>query len=295
MLKLQHKNSDRSVWLVGPKMKVGTNKDNEVFVTGDGIAEFHAELYVEGDNVAVAPVGGNPCLVNGQAITEKTVLKLGDEVTVGSRDFVIVPPKQGTKPSTAKAATSSEDANATVMRKVGKVEPSGKGTGWMLQATHQSLGNKRYPINGKVTVGRAQECELSFSYDRLSRRHAEIKLVNGTLMVKDLESSNGTFVNGKRVDSVRLMPGDTLAFDKLSFTVVGPSEADSKLGFSDELNKTVIRPAIDPAAVNRALKQSQAMGDAGGQPVKPAASNRNLVIIAAVVVVAVVAAVFLLK
>jgi len=292
MLKLQHKNTDRSVWLVGPKMKVGTNKDNEVVVTGDGVAEFHAELYVEGDKVAVAPLGGNPCLVNGEAIEAKTALKVGDEVTVGSREFVIVPPKQGTKPSAPREASASDDANATVMRKVGKIEPSGKGTGWMLQATHQSLGNKRYPINGKVVVGRAQECELSFSYDRLSRRHAELKLVNNTLLVKDLESSNGTFVNGKRVDSVRLQPGDTLSFDKLSFTVVGPSEAESRLGFSDELNKTVIRPAIDPAAVNRALKQSNAAPASAGQAAKPA-SNRNMIVIAIVVVVAVGAAAIL--
>lgn len=290
MLKLQHKNSDRSVWLVGPKMKVGTNKDNEVVVVGDGVADFHAELYVEGDTVAVAPVGGNPCLVNGQAISARTALKIGDEVTVGSREFVIVPPKQGAKPAAPRE--TADDANATVMRKVSKIEPSGKGTGWMLQATHQSLGNKRYPINGKVTIGRAQECELSFSYDRLSRRHAELKIVNGALHVKDLESSNGTFVNGKRVDGVRLQPGDTLSFDKLSFTVVGPSEADSRLGSSDELNKTVIRPAIDPAAVNRALKQSQSASDSAVAKTKPA--GNNVVIIAVVVAVVVAAVAFFL-
>jgi pSer/pThr/pTyr-binding forkhead associated (FHA) protein len=292
MLKLQHKNSDRSIWLVGPKMKVGANKDNEVLVTGDGVADFHAELYVEGDTVAVAPIGGNPCLVNGQAIAARTPLKVGDEVTVGSREFVIVPPKQGTKPSSP-VKEAPDDANATVMRKVAKIEPSGKGTGWMLQATHQSLGNKRYAVNGKVVVGRAQECELSFSYDRLSRRHAELKLVNGALLVKDLESSNGTFVNGKRVDSVRLQPGDTLSFDKLSFTVVGPSEPDTKLGFSDELNKTVIRPAIDPAAVNRALKQSNSTAQSTGEKSKAKSSN-NTMIIAIVVVVVIAAAVFFL-
>jgi pSer/pThr/pTyr-binding forkhead associated (FHA) protein len=290
MLKLQIKNSDRSVWLVGPKMKIGTNKDNEVVLTGDGVADFHAELVVEGDNVAVAPVGGNPCLVNGQAIAARTALKLGDEVTVGSREFVIVPPKQGTKPATAKE--SVDDANATVMRKIAKVEPASKGTGWMLQATHQSLGNKRYPINGRVIVGRAQECELSFSYDRLSRRHAELKIVNGALQLKDLESSNGTFVNGKRIDAVRLQPGDTLSFDKLSFTVVGPSDGDGKLGFSDELNKTVIRPAIDPAAVNRALKQSQAAS--GPTTGKKSRTGNNHAIIAIAVVVAIMVAAFFL-
>lgn len=290
MLKLQHKNSDRSIWLVGPKMKVGAGKDNEVVLTGDGVADLHAELYVEGDNVAVAPVGGNPCLVNGQAISAKTALKVGDEVTVGSREFLIVPPKQGTKAAVPREA--AEDANATVMRKVAKVEPAGKGTGWMLQATHQSLGNKRYPVNGKVVVGRAQECELSFSYDRLSRRHAELKIVSGALHVKDLESSNGTFVNGKRVDSVRLQPGDTLSFDKLSFTVVGPSDGETKLGFSDELNKTVIRPAIDPAAVNRALKQSQATSEAAAGKTK--SGSNNTVIIAIVIVVIVAAAAFFL-
>lgn len=287
MLKLQHKDNDKSVWLVGPKMRIGTSRDNDVVLSGDGVADIHAELLVDGENVAIAPVGNNPCLVNGQAIAGRTALKIGDEVTLGSREFTIVPPKSGAaKAPTQK--TASEDANATVMRKVAKIEPVGKGTGWMLQATHQSLGNKRYPINGKVTVGRAQECELSFSYDRLSRRHAELKLVNGALHVKDLESSNGTFVNGKRVDSVRLQPGDTLSFDKLSFTVVGPAEAaDAKLGGADELNKTVIRPAIDPEAVNRALKQSQAVKDEHNTISKTKSSGSNLMLIAVIAVVAV--------
>jgi len=285
MLKLQHKDNDKSVWLVGPKMRIGTGRDNDVVLVGEGIADLHAELFVEGETVAIAPVGANPILVNGRAITSRIPLKIGDEVTLGSREFTIVPPKQGAaKPAAQKAAP--EDANATVMRKVAKIEPVGKGTGWMLQATHQSLANKRYPINGKVVIGRAQECELSFSYDRLSRRHAELKLVNGALHVKDLDSSNGTFVNGKRVDTVRLQPGDTLSFDKLSFTVVGPTDSgDGKLGANDEMNKTVIRPAIDPEAVNRALKQSQANKEEHHTFSKTKSSNNNVALIAVVAVV----------
>jgi hypothetical protein len=84
---------------------------------------------------------------------------------------------------------------------------------------HTELAGQLYNIEGTMVVGRAADCDLQFSVSHLSRRHAELTLSNGALKVKDLGSSNGTFVNGKRIKEVLLEDGDELRLDALYFTV----------------------------------------------------------------------------
>ena len=112
-------------------------------------------------------------------------------------------------------------------------------SGWAIRPNHSALANKLYSINGETTVGRAAECDLSFSVAHMSRKHAQLSIINGQLVVKDLESANGTFVNGKQVQEAKLQKGDELRLDTLSFTVIGPG------GDSD---KTTVRMAVTTAA-----------------------------------------------
>lgn len=60
-----------------------------------------------------------------------------------------------------------------------------------------------------IFIGRHPSCELAIRCDDVSRRHAEVRCENGSFVVYDLESTNGTFVNGAKLEgSHRLMPGD---------------------------------------------------------------------------------------
>jgi pSer/pThr/pTyr-binding forkhead associated (FHA) protein len=68
-----------------------------------------------------------------------------------------------------------------------------------------------------LVLGRALSCDLPVLDPTISRRHAELSLADGRVMVRDLGSSNGTFLNGSRVESGTLMPGDTVTFGKVSF------------------------------------------------------------------------------
>jgi len=77
------------------------------------------------------------------------------------------------------------------------------------------------PVTGpKFLIGRAPECHLRPQSDRVSRRHAVILLREGAVAVRDLGSSNGTFVNDERIDSEReLKTGDHLKIGPLEFEV----------------------------------------------------------------------------
>jgi FHA domain/DUF1707 SHOCT-like domain len=63
---------------------------------------------------------------------------------------------------------------------------------------------------GHITLGRSSSCQLVFDDDTVSRRHAELVLRDGAWHVVDLGSSNGTYVNGRRVNDVEVRRGDEL-------------------------------------------------------------------------------------
>jgi pSer/pThr/pTyr-binding forkhead associated (FHA) protein len=64
------------------------------------------------------------------------------------------------------------------------------------------------PRGQTVTIGRALDADLRLPDGLTSRRHAEITVVDGHVVIEDLESANGTFVNGCRVRRAQLRLGD---------------------------------------------------------------------------------------
>jgi hypothetical protein len=64
--------------------------------------------------------------------------------------------------------------------------------------------------SGTFTIGRSPECDLVLDDRRVSRKHAEIRLRLGKYTLYDLGSTNGTYVNGKRVSEVVLSQGDRI-------------------------------------------------------------------------------------
>ncbi|MFM9653892.1 FHA domain-containing protein, partial [Streptomyces galilaeus] len=57
-----------------------------------------------------------------------------------------------------------------------------------------------YPLRqGSSIIGRRPECEVRLNLSSISRRHAMLHVDNGLVMLTDLESTNGTYVNGRQV------------------------------------------------------------------------------------------------
>jgi predicted component of type VI protein secretion system len=70
-----------------------------------------------------------------------------------------------------------------------------------------------------VTIGRGEDCKLRIPLASVSRNHCELLIDDDELMVRDLKSSNGTFVNKDRVAKRELVPGDLLAVGPVVFVV----------------------------------------------------------------------------
>jgi pSer/pThr/pTyr-binding forkhead associated (FHA) protein len=61
-----------------------------------------------------------------------------------------------------------------------------------------------------VVIGRSRWCDVRIPSARVSRRHCCLVLSGDELLVRDLGSTNGTWINGRRVEKGALRPGDEL-------------------------------------------------------------------------------------
>jgi EAL domain-containing protein (putative c-di-GMP-specific phosphodiesterase class I) len=88
--------------------------------------------------------------------------------------------------------------------------------------------SRTIPINVQpFTIGRRTDCALPLSSLTVSNQHAELTLVEGRLAVLDLGSTNGTFVNGARIEGLTVLhSGDLLQFAEMVFRVRSGSEAN---------------------------------------------------------------------
>jgi pSer/pThr/pTyr-binding forkhead associated (FHA) protein len=108
----------------------------------------------------------------------------------------IEPIMQGVEPVTAPAATPEA---------------------WILEGEGISF---RLDREGEYIVGRDPECDLLLSDATVSRKHAAIRFQQNDLRVEDLGSTNGTMVNGRRIEGgASLQDGDVIHFGRLTIRV----------------------------------------------------------------------------
>ncbi|MDC0852729.1 M64 family metallopeptidase [Planctomycetota bacterium] len=85
-------------------------------------------------------------------------------------------------------------------------------------ALYLHIDGKSEPIKTEglsvISIGRSDECTLSLDIPKISRTHAEIRIDGSSLRLIDKRSANGTLLNGDRVDTARLRPGDKIQIGK---------------------------------------------------------------------------------
>jgi DNA-binding CsgD family transcriptional regulator len=111
-----------------------------------------------------------------------------------------------------------------------------KSPGWYLEAVQGNEGGYSIPIDkDPFLIGRKQECHLILPGKDVSRTHAKIFSSGSFLFIKDLNSTNGTFINTVKIrNETRLKSGDIIQFGSIGFKIrqIQQEEEDHTVTFS---------------------------------------------------------------
>lgn len=248
MLKIRFKdNKYNAVWLVEPKITIGRSATNALVIDDPLASDVHMEVLVDNEHLTLRNlIPTQPIIVNGQTVTGACELKPDDQIKLGQVELMVIDPKREAK------VVAEESANVTQLR-------APKATGWSLKANHTALANRVFPLKELNVIGRASECDISLAAAHLSRRHAQLQIIDGMLFVKDLDSANGTFLNGKRVAEARVKRGDELRFDALTFGVMGPSDDMAKTTVRQvPVKAEIVEPKLKPSPRETAREKAVA-------------------------------------
>ena len=191
--------------------RIGSDPGAQVRLNGEGVQPEHAELQLGALGASLRIPVGSPVQVNGRTVDGLIALRPGDTLGIGAVQARLVA-MQVAAAGPASALGRATDIAATAVR---PVVPR-----YVLRAVSGGTFGRTHPLHASLSVGRADDAGLPLAGDGISRQHARLTPGDDGVMVEDLGSANGTFLNGQRVSREIARHGDEIAFDTQRFRLV---------------------------------------------------------------------------
>ncbi len=102
-----------------------------------------------------------------------------------------------------------------------------------------------------VSIGREEDNSIQLNDDRISRFHSKLQDHSGRIILTDLDSTNGTRVNGHPIQMRVLQKGDVISVGRCILLFVGPHSANDEDLTDFRLNSDPARTAYDPTGSSR--------------------------------------------
>lgn len=218
--------------LLGPGVnRIGSDPGANIVLDRPGVLPQHCQLHVTAGGVMLDVPQGTTVSVNGRRVDGLIALRPGDSVAfdqvqamLSSMETAVAIRHVASAPGRM-LQSANDDPGATAVR---PVVPR-----YVLRGVSGEAFGRSYPVLGVTTIGRAPECNLRLDQAGMSRMHARLLPTDDGLLLEDLGSTNGCFLNGKRVLRGEARPGDEIGFDTLRFrlTAAGqdtvPAEAEN--------------------------------------------------------------------
>lgn len=232
------------------EVTIGRDADRGLVLQSASVSRRHCKIRVDHTGATITDEGSaNGVLVNGVRINPNSPTPIGPGINVEIAEFrITVEPVMMQQPMMGMPGMAPMQQPMMGMPGMapmpGMMQPmpgmmpmSGPPMGGMpMGAPPPSVDLVRLiaeggQFNGRIfdlppvpemTVGRGVGNDLVLDDQSMSRKHSKIKrLGNGRIEVEDLNSSNGTYVNGRKIATAQCGPGDTVRFGELSFRIDG--------------------------------------------------------------------------
>lgn len=196
------------------EITIGRGSKNDIIIRDNEVSREHARLVRHGDSYELVDLNSsNGTFINGQRVVTRwmlrpgMILELGDTITIEIEQFdpITIPttPLKSTSEALSSAELLAQQAGAVLYR--------------CLVITGGAAVETIYRLDGpQLTVGRDLANDIIIQEPEVSRFHMRLRQDGDGYLIEDLNSTNGTFVNGQRLTGPRLLRiDDTIALGML--------------------------------------------------------------------------------
>jgi pSer/pThr/pTyr-binding forkhead associated (FHA) protein len=203
--------------------KIGSAPDADIVLDGPGMWPQHCELRASTQGLMLRVAVGASVSVNGRAVDGLIALRPGDRIGFGEIQATLVTDDAvQAMERTIVPAPANDDIGATMVR---TALPK-----YVLRAQSGRMLGRTYPLSGTTVVGRSPECQLRLEESSLSRKHARLIPTDEGVVLEDLGSTNGSYLNGERVQRAVVKPGDEIGLDNLRFRLFEVGQEEQRSG-----------------------------------------------------------------
>lgn len=192
------------------QVTIGSDPSNDIVLDHLLVAPFHAKVLKTQDGFIFEDLDSdNGSYIHGNKIM-KHILSNNDEVQVANFTIVFSAGLGVDDETETSIITAFEQEDIT---KLGKP---------YLLSRNPGTEGKRYPIEStSVILGRSEGSDIIIVDTTVSRKHAQIEYKDGHYILTDLDSSNGTYVNGEKIEIKIIDFGDVVQFGEMKFVFSG--------------------------------------------------------------------------
>jgi pSer/pThr/pTyr-binding forkhead associated (FHA) protein len=206
-------------------ISLGRATTNDIILNDGRVSRNHARLEFGSTGATILDLSSsNGTRVNGIHI-EHTRLQPGDTISLGSQQLKFLLDDPTDDPEITKIDTQAQldqtindEILPFVIRETtrpGLVAYNGEKT-WRVSLDEQD----------RVIIGRDENCALFIDAPNVSRHHADVRKKGNSFILKDLGSTNGTFVGGNKIQQHMLQDGEVFR--------IGPAQINFKAGFQEQ-------------------------------------------------------------
>ena len=211
--------------LAKSSVTLGRASTNDIHLDDARVSRSHALLEYGLQGITLVDLGSaNGTRLNGIRV-ERATLKPGDTISLGSQQlkYQIEDPSEDiglTKIDSQMQLDQTLNQEFLPMVINETSHPS------LVVFTAEKTWNVDISKLDQAVLGRDESCAVYLDLPKVSRRHAEIQQISGGYLLKDLNSTNGTWLSGKKVEQHLLQDGDVFQ--------VGPAQLVFKSGFQEQ-------------------------------------------------------------
>jgi len=204
--------------------RVGSAADATIVIDRPGVLPKHCQLHVTANGVMLDVPPGTSVSVNGRQVAGLIALRAGDIVAFDQVEARLAAMESVAAvlhhvgPAASMPHPANDDPSVTAVR---LVLPK-----YELRGVSGSVFGRNIPLVATTTIGRSQECSLQVDDTGLSRQHARMIPLGDGVQLEDLGSTNGTYINGKRVVRGVAKVGDEIGFDTVRFRLTASNQAE---------------------------------------------------------------------